>query len=261
MTLAKSNKKKQYFPCKAARRYHNAGGKGKFQWAGRSKACFTESYSINGTEYTIEIISTGFGDKAIAKVKSDHIVPKNETGNGMDEQGHIILDFKQLRDGELETPQLDKSQTDIIDTWHRARFWCWAKENNCDPSNEAAWIFFKNSDPSGREHYDWSYDRSQFYERFHETISVGGYYNFTIKYLSSQCGKYSLSYCHDGVDYIEDNGDGHLYKSGIICLGDHIEANCGVMDAGRDLEWVIHRTRYWAVAFAYWCEYGNWIDP
>ena len=123
-----------------------------------------------------------------------------------------------------------------------------------------SWIFFKNSDPSGTEYYNWSYEKSQRYERFNEDISIGGY-NFTITYVSNECGTYSLSYCHDGVGYISDDGDGHLFKSGTICLGRNIGGDSSVMGAGEPLEWVIHRSRYWAVAFAYWCEYGNWIDP
>ena len=49
----------------------------------------------------------------------------------------------------------------------RARFRNWAINNNCDPETTgAAWIFFKNSDPSEN---DWYYERSQRYERcYHE---------------------------------------------------------------------------------------------
>ena len=125
---------------------------------------------------------------------------------------------------------------------------------NC---KKKTWIFFKNSDPS---EYDWHYEKSQRYERFYENISVG-HYNFTISYASTENGSKALSYCHDGVDYITENGDGHLYKSGTICLGWNIDGNSSVHGDGQDLEWVIHRSRYWAVAFAYWCEYGNWMDP
>ena len=140
----------------------------------------------------------------------------------------------------------------------RARFRNWAINNNCDPETTgAAWIFFKNSDPSEN---DWYYERSQRYERFYENISIG-HYDFTISYASTACGSKALSYCHDGVDYISENGDGHLYKSGTICLGSYISADSSVRNDGHDLEWVIYRSRYWAVAFAYWCEYGNWMDP
>ena len=140
----------------------------------------------------------------------------------------------------------------------RKEFRTWATKNDCDPdSTGAAWIFFKNSDPT---EYDWYYEKSQRYERFYENISVG-HYNFTISYASTENGSKALSYCHDGVDYITENGDGHLYKSGTICLGWNIDGNSSVHGDGQDLEWVIHRSRYWAVAFAYWCEYGNWMDP
>ena len=273
MSQTKLMQKNKEFPCKAARRYHNSGGVGKFEWVRlrgsynkEGKVCFTENYlPLNGRiTYTIKIISTGFGDKAIAKVCSKHLPSAYETSNGMDEEGHIILDFKKPidRHGNFESkvPRLKNSPTDIIHAWHRARFWCWARENNCDPYSQAAWIFFKNSDPSGKESYDWHYEQSQRFERFNEEISVGGY-NFTITYVSTEDGLCCLSYCHDGVSYISDDGDGHLFKSGTICLGGNIGGDSGVCDDGYDLEWVIYRSRYWAVAFAYWCEYGNWIDP
>ena len=139
----------------------------------------------------------------------------------------------------------------------RVRFLDWAVQNDCDKKSQAAWIFFKNSDPS---EYNWYYKRSKKYERFYEYISVGDY-NFTVMYESTECGTRALSYCHDGIDYISDNGDGHLYKSGTICLGSGISGQSSVHYDGQDLEWVIHRSRYWAVAFAYWCAYGKWIEP
>ncbi len=254
MPQIKSKEPNYKFPCKAARRYRNSGGLGKFKMMSKRKVSLSEKYSLNGTNYTIEIISTGFGDKAISTI-TNPVIKTNE--KGINEDGIIILDFDTL------IPNLKNSTTDIIETWYRARFWCWARENNCDVNSRAAWTFFKNSDPSGQEGNNWSYEKSQRFEKFYEDINVGGYY-LTITYVSTECGEYSLSYCREGLDYIDDgvnSEDGHLFRSGTICLGYSSGGNSGVYDSGQPLEWVIPRSRYWAVAFAYWCEYGNWMDP
>ena len=130
MSQIKSKKPNYKFPCKAVRRYRNSGGLGKFKMMSKRKVSFSEKYSLNGTNYTIEIISTGFGDKAISTITNPNIKANEK---GINEDGIIILDFDTL------TPNLKNSTTDIIDTWYRARFWCWARENNCDVNSRAAW--------------------------------------------------------------------------------------------------------------------------
>ncbi len=75
---------------------------------------------------------------------------------------------------------------------------------------------------------------------------------YQIEYLSTKDGKHAAAFCISNPWGDRNGGEdisvGHVSFDGWICMGDH---GCfHHEDSPFDLESVIHRTRYWCIAFS-----------